>query len=691
MQPTHESSDMKLIYLLLLCLALSTVLALHQIKQGDIPKNLRYAPLQQIPIDSSRWFYLHHVNRGIAQLFDGDTVHPVKTGFARFKSSFACVYPLDSGEHMIIRQIQFYDGPGENVKDPMNVYGIRRNGQQVLLASFNGDRYQCWTGTDSKKEQPAPICFEAEQTPDDLQYILIRCAGDQLPAEMRLIGQYIPPFLVASEVSHYNSSFDKMIGTNGFEWDFVQPAVSSRKIDSIKFNAIRQFPQFRHYLDWNRMENKRDEYTFSPAHGGGWDYDMTYEACRQAGTEVLVCMKNIPDWLKKTYPEGSQSDDNVPAPWGMPRDQPESYRAMAAMGFQFAARYGANPHVQLQQVQVYPKPRWPQDPTNITRRGLNLVHFLECGNEYDKWWKGANGYMNCYEYAALLSAFYDGHKGTLGSGTGVKNADSTMQVVIGGLAKPDPSYIRGMFEWCRQHRGYRNDGTVDICWDIINFHYYPSERDGFLPRWDNHHGKEPETGGLIETIRNFRQFSARYLNHQPVWITELGYDLNPGSPQSISVTNKQPPLLIQASWLLRAALLTQREGIQRLFLYELKDFNAQSSVKFASMGLVNADRSTRPAMEYLKEAQQLLNGFTLIKSYPDFGYAQEYSKDQQRIFVAWQIQSNRELQIPAAPSEKATLYFFDQQGRLMQQPQVPHQGYWLIQSGTTPVFLHISK
>lgn len=682
---------MKLIYLLLLCLGLSTVLALHQMQHSDRSHTLKSAPLQQIPIDSSRWFYLHHVNRGIAQLFDGDTLHPVKSGYARFKSSFACVYPLDSGEHIIIRQIRFFDGPGDNVQAPFRVYGIRSNGEQVLLASFNGDRYQCWTGTDSKKELATPACFEPENSPDDLRYILIRSSGDQMPAEMRIIGQYIAPAENIPAPSTAFAAFDRMVGTNGFEWDFVQPAVSSRKIDSVKFNAIRQFPQFRHYLDWSRMENKQAEYTFSPAHGGGWDYDMTYEACRESGTEVLVCLKNIPEWLKKTYPEGSQADDNVPAPWGQPRDKPESYQAMAAMGFQFAARYGANARVPLQQIQVHLKPRWPQDPSNKPRRGLNLVHYIECGNEYDKWWKGANGYMNCYEYAALLSAFYDGHKGTLGEGYGVKNADSSMQVVIGGLAKPDPSYIRGMLEWCRQNRGYRKDGTVDICWDIINFHYYPAERDGFLPRWDNHHGKEPETGGLIETIHSFKELSARYLNQQPVWITELGYDLNPGSPQSVTVSANQLPQQVQASWLLRAALLSQREGLNHLFLYELKDFNTQSPVKFASMGFVNADRSSRLALQYLKNTQQLLSGYSLQKTIPDLGFAQEYISDQNRIIAAWQIQSERELQIPAAVSEKAAIYTFDQQGRLVKEELLPRQGNWVIHSGTTPVFLHISK
>ena len=42
--------------------------------------------------------------------------------------------------------------------------------------------------------------------------------------------------------------------------------------------------------------------------------------------------------------------------------------------------------------------------------GLNLIKYVECENERDKWWKGRRAYQTLAEYAANLSAFYDGHK-----------------------------------------------------------------------------------------------------------------------------------------------------------------------------------------------------------------------------------------------------------------------------------------
>src|SRR5207244_8269143 len=135
----------------------------------------------------------------------------------------------------------------------------------------------------------------------------------------------------------------------------------------------------------------------------------------------------------------------------------------AKLGFQFAARYGNNPYVSSTLLSVNTATRWAGDPANAIRKGLNLVKYVECDNERDKWWKGRKAYQTGREYAANLSAFYDGNKQKLGAAIGVKNADPNMQVVTGGLASANTDYIRGMIDWCKEFRGYKSNGAVNLC------------------------------------------------------------------------------------------------------------------------------------------------------------------------------------------------------------------------------------
>ena len=80
-------------------------------------------------------------------------------------------------------------------------------------------------------------------------------------------------------------------------------------------------------------------------------------------------------------------------------------------------------------------PRWTDDPINVIKVGLNTVKYMECDNERDMWWGGPATVQTAAEYAADMSAFYDGDMGKLGKNVGVKTADPNMIVVMGGLAQ----------------------------------------------------------------------------------------------------------------------------------------------------------------------------------------------------------------------------------------------------------------
>ncbi|WP_139923578.1 PA14 domain-containing protein [Hymenobacter sp. DG01] len=425
--------------------------------------------------------------------------------------------------------------------------------------------------------------------------------------------------------------FKQSLGVNAFEWDLEDPN-KPWEVEATRMAGMKNFTGMRHYLDWERLESSEGSYTFNPTHSGGWNYDAMYQRLKAEGIEVLACIKTLPGWLLNTWPADQRDHENVPVRGGADFSKPASYREQARMAFQFAARYGSNTGVPRSLVTVNTTPRWPGDGINEVKIGLNLITYIECDNERDKWWKGAKAYQTPAQYAANLSAFYDGHKNTLGPGIGVKNADPNMQVVMAGLAKPDPEYVKGMVEWCRQNRGYRPDGSVNLCWDIINYHNYSNDA-GTSQGGNSTRGAAPEVSDAAPVARSFVQMARQYCGNMPVWITETGFDTNQGSPFKAIAIGGRSVQETQADWLLRTALLYPRYGVERVFLYQLYDDNPGSATQFATMGLLNADRTPRLATKYLTQTNQLLGEYTFRESLSTNPVVDRYELNGQQAYA----------------------------------------------------------
>ncbi|RZL11131.1 MAG: hypothetical protein EOO62_12575, partial [Hymenobacter sp.] len=398
------------------------------------------------------------------------------------------------------------------------------------------------------------------------------------------------------------------MGVNAFEWDLEDPNAPGQ-VDEVRLAAVKNFTGIRHYMDWQKLESTEGGYTYNPVHSGGWNYDVMYQRCKAEGIEVLACLKTLPDWMLNTYPGSDRESENVPVRYGKDFANPVSYLEQAKLGFQYAARYGYNTSVPANLLSVDQSTRWPGDGVNQVKIGLGYIKYIECDNERDKWWKGRKAYQTGREYAANLSAFYDGHKGTMGAGVGVKNADPTMQVVMGGLANPTIDYVRGMIDWCKEFRGYKADGSVNLCWDVINYHLYSNDastsQGGNATR-----GMAPEVSNAGQVAQDFVKMAHQYANDMPVWITETGYDTNQGSPLKAIAIGSRSVLQTQADWTLRSALLYARWGVERTFHYQLADENPGSSTQFASMGLINSDHTPKLAATFLQQANALLGNYT---------------------------------------------------------------------------------
>jgi hypothetical protein len=552
----------------------------------------------KIPIDGNRWYQLTNATNGLQALTDGDTITSVFTGWGKIIRYYDSYYPVLAGENISIDSIRMYDRGGA-ITVPTTIYAIDSNWNKTLIATYSGGIYNSWIGPNPQK----PTVFKLNTAAKNVKYLLLT-SGDDYPTEIEFFGTYHAPNPIPALVKP-TVKLNEMLGVNGFEWNFENAAIDPTRIDSSYINPIKAFSGFRHYMDWQKLENTKGSYTYNPTNSGGWNYDTIYAACKLLGITVLADLKNQAPWMQATWPDSLANGQNVPVNYGSDFTVPASYTDQAKLAFQYAARYGSNKNVNKSLLSVNNIPRWTGDPVNTIRTGLNTVHYIECDNERDKWWLGRNAYQTGREYAANLSAFYDGHKKTLGAGVGVKNADTNMQVVMCGIADPSTDYFRAIIDWCKQYRGYKPDGTVNLCFDVINYHYYPTNNQAIATA--------PELANTDSIASAFINMAHQYAGNMPVWVTESGYDLNQGSANRAIPIGSKTALTTQADWNLRTALLYARAGVQRLFFYELYD-NDNSGNSYSTSGLLNNDHSRRPASDYLYQVNHQFGNFSFKES-----------------------------------------------------------------------------
>jgi hypothetical protein len=558
---------------------------------------------RKIPIDGKRWYQLSNASDGLEKLFDSKENQVIFTGNNRVIKYYDAYYPILNGENVSIDSIALLAGSG--VSDvPMKIYAIDSKWNRILIAQFSGSNFRKWVGPNPDR----PNVFKLDFPVKDVKYLMIT-VGDIFPIEIEFYGDYVVPIKLANtELEH--APLKSFFGINAYEWNFEDPDQST-KIDSSLMKGIKNFSGVRHYLDWQKLEQEKGKYTFNPTRDGGWNYDAIYEVCKAKGIEVLVCLKCIPSWIKETYPTEERDIENNPLQYQKNLSEPKSYIDQAKVAFQFVARYGSNKNIDNSLLSVNSIPRWQGDDVNEINVGMGLIKYIECDNERDKWWKGRNAYQSAREYAANLSAFYDGHLNKMGPGVGVKNADKNMKVVMAGVALATPDYFRGMIDWCKEFRGYKPDGSVNLCWDIINYHLYTNDEElkrGVYPE------KDLLKYGGNQISKLFIEASHLYANDMPVWVTEAGYDINPGSPnKAIAIKNKSV-LETQADWILRTSLMYSRNGIQKLFFYQLNDDDANSEDLYATSGLLNRDISRRPAADYIFQTLSNFGDYQFVRS-----------------------------------------------------------------------------
>ncbi|WP_181305317.1 hypothetical protein [Rufibacter sp. XAAS-G3-1] len=381
------------------------------------------------------------------------------------------------------------------------------------------------------------------------------------------------------------------------------------------------------------------------------------------------------------------------------RVTPATYKAFAQMAFQSAARYGTNKAV---------------DPTLVLTPdklvGLDLLDGVEAGNEMNAHWHGRKRYLNPYEHAAFLSAFYDGHKGTLGPRAGVKKGDPKLKAYVGGIVSANPRFYRAMIDWCRENRGYRKDGTVDICWDVVKYHQYTTssglEQHKNGPRFAIPADMHPSATAKVQEMKNLHQHLVG--RTVPVHIGELGYDVGPSEQGAADIKNSATGYVssrkhTQGVWVLRDQLTYAYHGVDGLQFYILEDpvyleDPYTSNAIYASSGFFARNfgkypKEKRTAAWYSAQFQKEFGDYTpqqLVSSAP---MVLKATRQKSVLYALWLPSMTGEvgthtLALPGVTS--VTLYSLVDNASSMKSQVIPIKGSYTAKISETPIFVKVN-
>lgn len=533
---------------------------------------------------------------GVNMFFNGQLNQTVVVGYGKVNPVDYYIFPLYTlYDDVTITKVEFYHHTGTG--SPTIVYGMADyNDSPVQLASYGGS--------------PTPdigwITFD-DFDPSEFQYVKI-LAGNYKPAQMRFTATYtpkVPPTLYPLQ----SIPFSNMCGVNMFEWNYMDDFGDHRAVLPSSRAAMKTFVPLRHYLDWDKLEHVQGQYTFSPSSPGGWDYDVMYTDMHANGFYVMGCIKQQPNWMEAAYPANLQNSQNAPVKYvsGAQADKslPASYTDYGKVLFQYVARYGSNTTIDPALVTPH-----TVGPDNTKKIGLNIVNAVEVNNETDAWWQGLNRWQSADEYAANLSACYDGHMGTLGNNVGIKTADPNMVVVMGGTAMTQPWYIRGIVNWSIVNRGFNMDGSVNLPFDRANYHFYANNSG--VSQQGGTQGICPEQS-IAASVAAPLIYEAR-LQNIPLDLTEIGYDEVNGSPIYAAPIGSKNTNMVKADWILRSCLQYPRLGINKVYFYWAYDIDPPNPVQFETCALLDYTTTThrKIAGDYIYQANHLLAGYSYV-------------------------------------------------------------------------------
>lgn len=300
----------------------------------------------------------------------------------------------------------------------------------------------------------------------------------------------------------------------------------------------------------------------------------------------------MPGQLIVVY-KGQRSQLNIYASDNKNRGALTTWETLGRMAFVTASRKGTNKKVPdygiWSHVDYDPEHAKWIAPNELIKGG-GLANLFEGMNEPNAWWAGYDDYLNGKYLAPAWSMMYDGHKG-LYANCGVKNADPNFKMSMSGLAVSTTDILRAVYDWSRKNRGYKPDGSVNLPFDIIQFHNYSYTGGSNQYAGGVQAGLPPELSNVLTAVDEFINYSNKYAAGREVWVGEWGIDVHPESPMSAPSYGPYSAEQTRGNWAMRTILEYAAHGLDRAQWYRLyQDYPTKNSDKdatqFATMALL---------------------------------------------------------------------------------------------------------
>jgi hypothetical protein len=262
-----------------------------------------------------------------------------------------------------------------------------------------------------------------------------------------------------------------------------------------------------------------------------------------------------------------------------------------------------------------------QSPAQRLLKGAGIYSGVEPFNEANGWWTNWLGFWNGKTIFHGMNMAYDGFKKSFPN-TGAKQADSTIDVICGGLATQFTDQLYGIIEEARRVRGYLPDGTIDVPFTAVNIHIYPSA--GGQYGYGNNGGLPWES--IRSYVQDFVNLIQRRIPHTKLYITEWGWDQNVGSPLHAGAYGPYTREIVGAMWMVRGMFCMEVDGVDRATYYPLfqdwpESVSNNSTTQFGTMRLLrqlndgDANTITRsPQGDYMAQYNNTVAAYTYSDS-----------------------------------------------------------------------------
>ena len=424
---------------------------------------------------------------------------------------------IDLGANYVITGFCFLDTNG--VQD----WAVYDGGpfDWVPLADFTTDGYNTWRGV--KIEAPRETRYLRFVTP----------CGDSGVSELAIYG-YLSSELTAEQKARdaakatatpkMDLTAGQRIGFNAFIDDPMTAIMAA--------GNVREY----HNLSWMLDDSGKVKFT-----QGTWgDMDSYYAAMQAQNISIIPCIQGASKVIS------GENAAEIPVPAGADTTDPASYAKHAEVLYQIAARYGSNKDVPLSSLNI--------TDAQEAKVGMGLLGAVENCNEPNKTWSGSANFFTPYELAAMCSADFDGHEGTL-KNAGVKQADPDFRLAMGGMlnTKSLIDYLTQMklwFDWNRK------DGVFAV--DIINVHLGPDDYN-------------PEDSGMAASIRRLLDWMDKNAPGTELWVSEFEIPMADCETEGTDNHDNEKYQLRYAQRVARTYLTAIGAGADRMTKFQLRD------------------------------------------------------------------------------------------------------------------------